>query len=1579
MVCKTVRFAFLVSGLTKVSIIEETLSQLLATSVSPNITPTHRVAAWNALCTYIDHCHSSKVADLQSLLWSNGFWERCMNLYLEHSQKARPKSSKQLLTTLTNAAKQSTHFDADIGGIKSRLSEMLMGKISDYCKPEGGKPYLQALAQVVGKDALTLDGLASSIAAPGVGDPDKRGNMDFTASLLAGTILRWLGVSDYASATIQLLVSILDKADQSSFNSSASIWPRALSSALQSSVVDAEALKSHVFPVLFARSKTGFVTFMDELRSHQSDELIHTANMNAASASFDAYVAALQSAKDIGLLIESRGAFVLRENDERMLSMATIRSWTHAQDPAMRLAALSLLINDRAITTPFSTPAFAILKKCLPSFHADTDPWFRGEVFALFQRLVDRMRAATAVLARDQGREPSHEALHQHDEFLAWCLRFVQWELRPTASYQRHTCALRCLSILSRSGLDSRVPKPSQSRLAQGETRWPMDRPVMSNGLERLLVDLLLDPFDDVRQAAATILGLYMQGSSPVCNANYTTVALNRAENVMLASGRADQADGVAHMYALLSQLDAADSPFEDSTDERLVPMLLRLETMLRTAEGSLAAAVGKYPLHGMLTSVKYVLVLGGGEKISDRLFALLVSCLHGVWSVVKPTLCNDAPEGYQTEDAEESSDMSSKDTLSYCWRALKEASLLLGALLPSAQRRRSQDGTTPTIITLSDLCFEQLAELRHRGAFSTVAQTWIACCAATRATSGEAALKAYYDRTMSLLRNNVTINTRRSAGLPSLICGILIADNSGVLVARALSDLEIAAREPVDAKLAHEGSLPQVHALNCVKEILKNTRLGERSELHVPTAMQLAADSLRSEAWAVRNCGLMLFRGVLDRLLGSNDSYIDDDAPAKAKQLNLEKHPQLYDTVIGLLEAPSRELETSVRSSEGVFPALQLLQRARVPTSKLGEVRKAVLYLTASPLWHVRDKAARTYASFIRSDEVLDEVYRLLSYNQPFADQNALHGRLLSVKYALAVANRGLNISILLDTTPSGSSDALKDQFELILGNNELYTTNRCRLTQAAYIDTLQEALSRYRRCHLLAGPKPNGPDAALGSPQDSVMIFCRDILEPNKSVLVHPGAAALRNSLAKLYAENLACTGINLEDLDTIFVGCDVLGQADSDALCTLLEAFNDIRTAESQQTEAAQHEAARQLNLRVLSTAKDIRVKAAAQRGLLVVLDSPLQQEDTSSKPGIAGHDMITDALDAGSNQLFADQHLELQASQFQCLANARDNGFEQQMQLLVQWVAVCGTAVSGEGLHSREAAARAMARLQCWHQLRDREDLNETLLQLCLTIYDLLNDDDEDLRLEAADTTCRLLGLGQRNGLESHLLPLVACQKLVAFMVERWNSHRGFAEIAFSRAFGKGGDDLISAPQQLAETSRDSTALFAEEKQNLYIDEAREVRLWSQVAMSLGTHAVPKRLVKELSHWVSEGLGALRKKAKEESDGPLGWSTKPEVFVLGLQVVYAVETLLSLSARGARLGVKPSSIRLGLVGFLGAGQSCQGSGANPLWEAEIRRALRNAVREQVSRTARLVRLVYPVCYSISTSPEDHVVTA
>lgn len=58
-------------------------------------------------------------------------------------------------------------------------------------------------------------------------------------------------------------------------------------------------------------------------------------------------------------------------------------------------------------------------------------------------------------------------------------------------------------------------------------------------------------------------------------------------------------------------------------------------------------------------------------EAFNRRIF--LIS--SGVWEAVRDVLCFDAPEGHDIgEDDPNEQDIGTKETLSFCWRALKES-----------------------------------------------------------------------------------------------------------------------------------------------------------------------------------------------------------------------------------------------------------------------------------------------------------------------------------------------------------------------------------------------------------------------------------------------------------------------------------------------------------------------------------------------------------------------------------------------------------------------------------------------------------------------------------------------------------------------------------------------------------------------------------------------------------------------------------------------------------------------------------------------------------------------------------------
>jgi hypothetical protein len=89
---------------------------------------------------------------------------------------------------------------------------------------------------------------------------------------------------------------------------------------------------------------------------------------------------------------------------------------------------------------------------------------------------------------------------------------------------------------------------------------------------------------------------------------------------------------------------------------------------------------------------------------------------------------------------------------------------------------------------------------------------------------------------------------TRRSAGIPALLTGIMTANSKKPAFEDIMLNLKSISREPAHQSETDQTSLPQVHAMNSLKETFKSSILGRRAESHIGDCLQIAVDSLKSE-----------------------------------------------------------------------------------------------------------------------------------------------------------------------------------------------------------------------------------------------------------------------------------------------------------------------------------------------------------------------------------------------------------------------------------------------------------------------------------------------------------------------------------------------------------------------------------------------------------------------------------------------------------------------------------------------------------------------------------------------------------
>lgn len=266
-----------------------------------------------------------------------------------------------------------------------------------------------------------------------------------------------------------------------------------------------------------------------------------------------------------------------------------------------------------------------------------------------------------------------------------------------------------------------------------------------------------------------------------------------------------------------------------------------------------------------------------------------------------------------------------------------------------------------------------------------------------------------------------------------------------------------------------------------------------------------------------------------------------------------------------------------------------------------------------------------------------------------------------------------------------------------------------------------------------------------------------------------------------------------------------------------------------------------------------------------------------------------------------------------------------------------------------------------------------------------LHSILNDDDSDIRTLGSKAISIIL--------KEQMVPQAANADFAKHLLEHYSDSPLFVKYVVSKITGtptenldKGSKNalaLTSVLSQYDEASVNDNKLFVEEKQNLWLDDVEEAKVWAATFAKLpGTMfgvdcpAQPLHpVLAELIIWVKGAVIILRK-SSSSSDNALGWTSKPDVFSVLMRAITAINAVLDFleqhflpaidrhpgkwTSTGLTMQTDFDEIISGLSKFVGQSLS------NRLHPVLLETAcMRNSRREEVTRQFQIYHhLVQPV---------------
>lgn len=372
--------------------------------------------------------------------------------------------------------------------------------------------------------------------------------------------------------------------------------------------------------------------------------------------------------------------------------------------------------------------------------------------------------------------------------------------------------------------------------------------------------------------------------------------------------------------------------------------------------------------------------------------------------------------------------DVTAQMVLVCCWRSMKEVALLLGTLcqfLPIQSAPESSDGllTVEQVKEIGGYFKQHLLQSRHRGAFE-LAYTGFVKLTEILNRCPDVSLQKLPEQWLWNVLEEIKCSdpssklcaTRRSAGIPFYIQALLASEpKKGKMDLLKITMKElISLAGPTDDS---QSTIPQVHALNILRALFRDTRLGENIIPYVADGAKAAILGFTSPVWAVRNSSTLLFSSLITRIFGVKRGK---DELSKTNRMTgrqfFSRFPELYPFLLNQLETVANKVDSDVGEPDrhpSMFLLLLVLERlypspmdGTSSALSLAPFIPFIMRCGHSPVYRSREMAARALVPFVMLDQIPKTIQTLLATLPNCTDQcfrqNHIHGTLLQVFHLL-------------------------------------------------------------------------------------------------------------------------------------------------------------------------------------------------------------------------------------------------------------------------------------------------------------------------------------------------------------------------------------------------------------------------------------------------------------------------------------------------------------------------------------------------------------------------------------------------